>query len=762
MRATFLVPTAFVLCLLVSVAQATRPTDINQDGVVDMLDLALLCEDWLWEAPEPPDPNDELAFVPGGALQGGTFEMGGGLGEGGDDELPVHTVTVDSFYMGRYDITNRQYCEYLNSALGQGLIEVTSGRVYQAGSGTSYLYCDTSTSNSYSQILYSGDSFTVRTKGLRSMVNDPMVCVTWYGAAAYCNWRSDQKGYERCYNLSTWECDFSRKGYRLPTEAEWEYSARGGLVGKRFPWGDTIAHSQANYHSRVDYSYDTSATRGYHPGWYDGVSPYTSVVGSFTANDYGIYDMAGNVRQWCNDWYSSSWYLSSPSHNPTGPENGTDRVVRGGAWDTDAYTCRTADRDCNTPEDCSGNMGFRMALAAEVVVPDVVGLARPDAEAAITVAGLVVGTVSEEFSDTVPEGCVIGQSPLAGQTVLPGSPVNLVVSKGPGGITPDDMVLIPGGTFEMGDNLGDGWSGELPVHTVTVDSFYMGKYEITNQQYCDYLNSARSQGLITVTNGEVYKAGSGTSYPYCDTSTSSSYSQIAYNGSTFSVRTKGGRSMVNDPMVCVTWYGAVAYCNWRSGQLGKQPCYDSSTLLPIYPLRNGVRLATEAEWEYAARGGLSGRRFPWGNDIYHTQANYWSSSSYSYDKGPTRGDHPLWYDGVWPYTSPVGFFDGALKYKSAYNWPGSATSYQTTNGGNGYGLYDMAGNVWEWCNDWWSDSYYSSSPSSNPTGPTSGSSRVVRGGCWNDNAAYCRAATRHSYPPVYRNRSFGFRVALDL
>ncbi|HEV58481.1 MAG TPA: formylglycine-generating enzyme family protein, partial [Phycisphaerales bacterium] len=229
--------------------------------------------------------------------------------------------------------------------------------------------------------------------------------------------------------------------------------------------------------------------------------------------------------------------------------------------------------------------------------------------------------------------------------------------------------------------------------------------------------------------------------------------------STFSVRTKCGRSMVNDPMVSVSWYGAVAYCNWRSGQLGKQPCYDSSTLQPIYPLRNGVRLPTEAEWEYAARGGLNGRRFPWGNDIYHAQANYWSSSSYSYDKGPTRDYHPLWNDGVWPCTSPVGFFDGSLKYKSAYNWPGSATSYQTTNGGNGYGLYDMAGNVWEWCNDWYSS--YSSASQTNPTGPSSGSCRVLRGGNWYHIANYCRVAHRDSHWPDNRYSHLGFRVALD-
>jgi len=206
------------------------------------------------------------------------------------------------------------------------------------------------------------------------------------------------------------------------------------------------------------------------------------------------------------------------------------------------------------------------------------------------------------------------------------------------------------------------------------------------------------------------------------------------------VRTKGGRSMANDPMVEVSWYGAAAYCNWRSQQLGKQACYDSSTLLPIYPLRNGVRLATEAEWEYAARGGLSGKRFPWGDTITHSRANYYSRTDYSYDVSPTRGYHPTWNDGVYPYTSPAGSFAA-----------------------NNYGLYDMAGNVWEWCNDWYSSSYYSSSPSSNPTGPSSGRYRVVRGGSWLiTRAVSCRAATRDFYWPFNRYNYFGFRVVLDL
>ena len=247
-----------------------------------------------------------------------------------------------------------------------------------------------------------------------------------------------------------------------------------------------------------------------------------------------------------------------------------------------------------------------------------------------------------------------------------------------------ELVLIPGGTFQMGDNLGDGDSDELPVHTVTIDSFSMGATEVTNAQYCGFLNSAS----VKVANGVVYSASdNSSSYSYCDTSSSSSHSQIVHSGGVFSVRRKGGCNMSNDPMVKVSWHGAKAFCD-----------------------HYGYRLPTEAEWEYAARGGLSSRRFPWGDTISHTQANYsslWSDGApnHSYDVNPTEGYHPAYNDGIYPYTSPVGSFAP-----------------------NGYGLYDMTCNVWEWCNDWYSDTYYSPSPLNNPAGPTSGARRVLRGG----------------------------------
>lgn len=328
--------------------------DLNIDGQVDMLDFSALSMFW-HDHCDPPAPED-MVLIPGG-----TFQMGDSL-DGLSPALPVHSVTLSPFYMGQYEVTHQQYCDFLNSVY-PSQITVTSGVVYKAGSGTSYRYCDTSTVSIYSQIAFSDNTFRVCTKSGRSMANDPMVRVSWYGAAAYCNWRSQRDGKPQCYDLTTWACDFSKKGYRLPTEAQWEYSGRGGLIGRRFPWGDTINHDHANYSANSSvYPYDTSPYSGatYHPAWNDGTMLYTSPVGSFAPNGYGLYDMTGNVSDWCNDWYGS--YSSDSQTNPTGPATGTSRVLRGGSWGDCADYCCVAYRIYSTPAFRCNYSGFRFSL----------------------------------------------------------------------------------------------------------------------------------------------------------------------------------------------------------------------------------------------------------------------------------------------------------------------------------------------------------------------------------------------------------------
>lgn len=247
------------------------------------------------------------------ALKGGTFTMGSN--DGREDEKPPHQVTLSDFSIGKYEVTNEEYAAFLNA------------KGNQVEGGETWINIGGSFSNEKCRILENGKVFSVES----GYEKHPVIYVSWYGARAYCNWLKEETG----------------QNYRLPTEAEWEYAARGGNRPKNY------IYSGSDNPDEVGWYYYNSANK-----------TKTHQVGTKRANELGIFDMSGNVYEWCSDWYDEKYYANSQnSTNPQGAANGDYRVVRGGSWLNNFINLRVAYRDGAAPDGRDFSLGFRCLRA---------------------------------------------------------------------------------------------------------------------------------------------------------------------------------------------------------------------------------------------------------------------------------------------------------------------------------------------------------------------------------------------------------------
>jgi len=534
-------------------------------------------------------------------VRGGTFTMGCAPEHGNcqEHEKPTHRVTVSDFYISKYPVSQKQWEKVMGT----------------------------------NPSMIKSDLAAVET-------------VTWDDAQEYL---------ARIKKLTG-------NVYRLPTEAEWEYAARGGEKSKgyKFAGSDNINDV----------------------GWYSGNTPHMSVrkIGSKAPNELGLYDMCGNVFEWVGDWYAP--YPSRSQVDPLGPSMGSYRLLRGGSYFLDAPFCRVHTRMFIMPDmDVYPSTGLRLAMSPSNAGPAIIEYAQS-------------GKAKKDKAD---------------------KSKNVKIDI--------DMVFVNGGTFTMGCTKNEkSCSGdEKPAHEVTLGDFSISKYPVTQKLWYDVMGTTvRQQRDNMFMNTTEPLNGEGDNYP----------------------------------MYYVSYKHVREFISALNAMTGKR-----------------YRLPTEAEWEYAARGGAKskGYEFAGSDDMDEAGWYYGNSGDKRLDASPNYKIQPNYVDLTEVLANePRKEYINIEKVedKKRNKMMSSNNNRLRPVGGkkpNELGIYDMSGGVMEWVSDYYGDDYYEESPKSNPKGPGAedgGTERVVRGGSWREEASLCRVSARWRYPADLGGIDVGFRLVL--
>ncbi|HOX25713.1 MAG TPA: SUMF1/EgtB/PvdO family nonheme iron enzyme [Candidatus Krumholzibacteria bacterium] len=319
-------------------AQDSWRLQVHHDGAVDEYDVAAI---------------DSITFVPVEftppplvAVPAGSFAMGGYDGYCG---FNTHQVTLTrGILVGQHEVTNQEFLDGLRWAFARGHVAVVDGQVRDTLDGSDEVLLDLDDADC--EIAFADGGFVLRDAGWGVNPQHPVVEVRWFGAVCFCDWSSLRDGLPRAYlHVGDWPCNggdpYGAAGFRLLTDAEWEYVARYP-DGRPYPWGgQDPACALANF----------APADGPCVGW-------TTIAGAYPAGQsfLGLADLAGNVFEWCNDWHECDLGWAAQV-DPRGPADGSRRVLRGGGWVCQALNVRSTSRDCFAPAGAANHAGFRIA-----------------------------------------------------------------------------------------------------------------------------------------------------------------------------------------------------------------------------------------------------------------------------------------------------------------------------------------------------------------------------------------------------------------